>query len=196
MEIALTRPIAVVEQDQELVRRVARGDEDALRALYAGHGPRLFAYALRFTGDRSVAEEVVQDTLLAVWKGARDYRGDSRVSTWLLGIVHNQSLNAMRRKRVPTTGLEGVCQEAADAERLEDLASAGDRRRALSVALAQLSPDHRAVLQLVFYQGLSLAETARVLDCPVGTVKSRLSYAKTYLRQALRRAGLGAEDLL
>ena len=196
MEIALTRPTAAMEQDQELVRRVARGDEDALRALYASYGPRLFAYALRVTGDRSVAEEVVQDTLLAVWKGARDYRGDSRVSTWLLGIVHHQSLNAVRRKRVPTTGLEGACQEAADTEKLEDLASAGDRRRALSVALAQLSPDHRAALELVFYQGLSLAETARVLDCPVGTVKSRLSYAKTHLRQALRRAGLGAEDLL
>ncbi len=196
METALTRPIAAMEQDQELVRQVARGDENALRALYASYGPRLFSYALRFTGDRSVAEEVVQDSLLAVWKNARGYRGHSRVSTWLLGIVHNQSLNAMRRRRLPTTGLEGACREAADADKLEDLANVSDRRRALSSALAQLSPDHRAALELVFYQGLSLVETARALDCPVGTVKSRLSYAKTYLRQALRRAGLGAEDLL
>lgn len=196
METALTQPIAAIEQDRDLVRRVADGDEQALRALYTSYGRRLYAYALRLTGNQVVAEEVIQDSFLAIWKNARGYRGDSRVTTWLLGIVHHQSLNAMRRKRLPTTGLEEAFQEAGDSDGLEDLATATDRRKALSAALAQLSPDHRTVLELVFYQGLSLAEIAQIMKCPIGTVKSRLSYAKTHMRQALDRAGLAAEDLL
>lgn len=196
MEIALTRSMAAKEQDQELVRRVADGDEQALRAIYTSYGRRLYAYALRLTGNQGVAEEVIQDTFLAVWNGARGYRGDSKVATWLLGIVHHQALNATRRKRLPTTEMEDALHQAGNTDKPEDVATATDRRRALSAALAQLTRDHRTVLELVFYQGLSLTETARVLKCPVGTVKSRLSYAKTHMRQALGRAGLGAEDLL
>ncbi|MHB1133103.1 MAG: RNA polymerase sigma factor [Chloroflexota bacterium] len=195
MENVLAQPLGLVEPDALLVRRLAEGDEEALRSLHAVYGRRLFAYALRLTGDRALAEEVLQDSLLGAWRGAREFRGEGRVLAWLLSIVHRQALNATRRKQLPVAGPEAAEAASGDAGP-EDLAAAGDRRRMLARALTELSPDHRTALSLVFFQGLGLAEVARVCDCPVGTVKSRLNHAKARLRQALGRAGLEAEDLL
>lgn len=196
MELALTQVAAKGDPDSALVRRMAAGDQRALRALYAAYGRRIYAYAIRLTGSQAVAEEVVQDSLLAAWQGARRFRGESRVITWLLGIARRQALNATRRKRLPFTPLDRAAALADGAASPQAHAEGAERRRLLQVALDQLSREHRSVLELVFYQGLSLAEAAEVMGCPVGTVKSRLSYAKTYLRQALAQAGMQAEDML
>lgn len=196
MEIALTRTSDRLDPDASLVRRMAGGDEDALRALYAAYGRRIFAYAYRLTGSRPLAEEVVQDSLLAAWQGAGRFRGESRVLTWLLGIVHRQALNATRRKRLHSVDLERAAPVADRAPGPQARAEGLDRRRVLKAALAELSLNHQAVLELVFYQELCLKEVAEVCGCPVGTVKSRLSYAKAQLRQALARAGLQVEDVL
>ena len=196
MEIALTCTSDRLDPDTSLVRRMADGDEGALRTLYAAYGRRVLAYAYRLTGSRLLAEEVVQDSLLAAWQGARRFRGDSRVLTWLLGIAHRQALNATRRRWLHSVDLEKAAPVADRAPGPQAQAEGLDRRRVLQEALAGLSPNHRAVLELVFCQGLSLKEAAQVCGCPVGTVKSRLSYAKAYLREALVRAGLQAEDVL
>lgn len=196
METVLAHPTSLLGSDAHLMVRVASGDEGALRALYAAYGHRMLAFALRLTGDQAVAEEVLQDSLMAVWRGARGYRGDSHVLTWLLGIVHHQALNAVRRKRLPLAALEEAAETVEDAPSLEDCAQASDRRRTISSALKGLSADHRAVLDLAFFHGLGLAEIAKVSRCPLGTVKSRLSYAKAHLRRALEGAGFKAEDLL
>lgn len=195
METALSQPISLTDPDEGLIRRIAAGEEAALRTLYTTHGRRLFAYAYRLTGQAARAEEVVQDCLLAVWKGARSFRGEARVLTWLLSIVHRQALNATRRKQWPTTELDKAIDLAAQDAAPDEHLQAGERRRLLQAALGALSTDQRAVLELVFYQGLSLAEAAQVMDCPVGTIKSRLSYAKAHLRQALVSCGVQAEDV-
>jgi RNA polymerase sigma factor (sigma-70 family) len=196
MEIALTHPTDESDPDVDLLSGVARGEEDALTALYVRHGRRLFAYACRLTGDAGRAEEVLQESLVAAWKGARGFRGEARVSTWLLGIVRRQALMATRRKALPTAELAAAEEAADDSLCPEDVAELGDRRRVLRAALIRLSPSHREALELVFYHGLSLAETAEIFGCPVGTVKSRLSYAKAQLRRALEESGLRAEDLI
>ncbi|MHB1415530.1 MAG: RNA polymerase sigma factor [Chloroflexota bacterium] len=196
MENALIRSAILMNSDESLIRRMASGDEEALRSLYAAYGRRMFTYALRLTGNQAIAEEVLQDSLLAAWKGASGFRGEARLLTWLLGIVHRQALNATRRKRLPTAELI----EAADAPDgdpgPERSAEAGERRRVMARAIGSLSTAHRTALELVFYQGLSLAEVAEVCACPVGTVKSRLNNPKAHLRKALDEAGLRAEDLL
>ncbi len=199
MEIALTKaapqPMARVDPEAALIRGMAAGEEAALRSLFAAHSRRLFAYAIHLTGSSALAEEVLQDSLLAAWQGARSFRGKARGITWLLGIVHHQALNATRRKRLPMEDL-GQAAEVADGEPGPAAqAEAAERRRALQIALAGLSPQHRAVLELVFCQGLSLAEAAEVCRCPLGTIKSRLSYAKAHLRRALAAAGVRKEDL-
>lgn len=163
------------------------GDDDAVRDLYARYGQRLYAFALRLTNDPAAAEDVTQNTLVIAWRTARSFRGDGRLIAWLLGIVHHTAMKAMR----PGSSSAGeVLEETiADAGLLpEDHTQAEETRRWVQEGLRTLSPEHRAVLELVFYQGLSLSEIAEVLDCPLGTVKSRLSYARGQLRGVLARS--------
>jgi len=195
METALTRALPWLDPDVSLICRMAAGDEEALRALYVAHGRQLLAYAIRLTGSPTLAEEVLQDSLLGAWRGAAGFRGEARVITWLLGIVHRQALNATRRRQQPLDSIEQAAEVADHGAGPEACVEAGERGRALGAALAELSPEHRAALELVFYQGLSLAEAAEVCSCPTGTIKSRLSYAKAHLRKALARAGWQAEDM-
>ena len=183
------------QEEQVLLKRIARGDEDALRWLVDVYGQRLYAYALRLTGDPIAADEAVQESLVAVWQGgAGRYRGEGSLAAWLLRIVHHKALNGLRGRPVESLDA-GIIETAADGPLPDDLALHADQHRLLRDGLSALSTDHRAVLELVFYQGLSLEEAARVLDCPLGTVKSRLSYAKNALRGALGRAGLTVEDV-
>ena len=178
--------MAPSETDLDLVRRIASGDEAALRDLYAAYGQRLYAYALRLACDPALAEDVVQVTLVAVWRSAGRYRGEGRVLAWLLGIVHNLAVKAVRRHSLPLSAeLEDTLP--APGAPPEELVQAGERSGWLRQGLEGLSTDHRAVLELVFYQGLSLAEAAQVCGCPTGTIKSRLSYARQYLRGVLTR---------
>ncbi len=183
------------EADQEinLIRLIAAGDESALHELYARSGQRLYAFALRLTGDPAIAEDVVQDTLVVAWQSAGKYRGEGRVTTWLLGIVHNIAMKTLRHRSQPITPVmeAGLTDPGLSPEESTHTA---ERMLLVQRALQTLTPQHRAVLELVFYQDLSLEETARVCRCPVGTVKSRLSFARKHLRGALERMGSNVED--
>ena len=200
MELALEQHMPAVDRDRDLVQKVAAGNENALRKLYDAYGQRLYAYALRVTGDPAAAEEAVQESLVAVWQGAGRFRSaDGRVIAWLLGIVHHKALNQIRwsRERGRVIGsLEAGMADvpASDVLLPEAVAAASERSRLVRTGLDGLSLEHRLALELVFYQGLSLDEVAEVCGCPVGTVKSRLNYAKASLRGALSRAGWSAED--
>ena len=179
--------------DFTLVRQIASGNENALRALYAVYGQRLYAHALRLTRNPLTAEDAVQETLVAVWRDARRFRGDGRVIAWLLSIVHHKALNLIR-------GHSPIFEDAdeidvpADAPPLDEQLASCERAELIQTALERLSLKHRIVLDLVFYQGLSLNEAAQVCSCPVGTVKSRLNYAKSSLYRILSQQGLSAEE--
>lgn len=194
VEIVLDRFMPVQESDIDLVRRVAAGDEEALRRLYAEYGQRLYAYALRLTGSPAAADEVVQEALVAAWQGAKRFRPDGRVITWLLGIAHHKALDLLRKREPELLG-DGDGELRTHDPQPDAQAALSEQRRMVRQGLQALSLEHRMVLELVFYQELSLNEAAEVLGCPVGTVKSRLSYAKAGLRGALHRAGLHAEDV-
>jgi RNA polymerase sigma-70 factor (ECF subfamily) len=196
LKAELSTSKTVHDPESDLIQRIAAGDEDALQALVAACGQRLYAYALRLTGDPAAAEEVLQDSLVAVWQGARRFRRESRAIAWLLGIVHNKALNSLRlRRRILARLDEDQDLPAAPGPLPETQTALNERRRLLGSAIARLSLEHRTVLELVFYQGLSLEETAGVTGCPLGTVKSRLNYAKASLRGVLSRTGLDEEDL-
>lgn len=174
------------ENDLYLLRRISAGDDDAVRELYAQYGQRLYAYALRITNNPATAEDVVQHTFITVWKTAKSFRAESRLLTWLLGIVHHTALKMIRNK---TEYLNEATQENIPENQptLEEQVQGQEMKRWIQDGLQNLSSEHRAVLELVFYQGLSLNETAEVLKCPLGTVKSRLSYAREKLRGVLSR---------
>jgi RNA polymerase sigma-70 factor, ECF subfamily len=193
LSMTLTPPI--IDSDLEITRQIAAGDEDALRKMYAAYGQRMYAYALRLTRDPSLAEEAVQESLVVVWKSAGNFRGQSRLLTWLLGIVHHKSLNLLRQRSDLSLDepLEPVASgEEPPARQVE----AHDCRRLIRQGLEKLAVSQRSVLELVFYNHLSLEEAARVLECPIGTVKSRLFSGRNALKGELLRAGYRLEDLL
>lgn len=176
------KPLA---DDVQLIERIGRGDRQALSELYARYQRVLFAYLLQLTPDYGLAEELLQDTLVAVWKSAHSFEGRSSVLTWLIGIARRQAHNTLRQRRIPLTDLSEVeCLPATDLEP-EQVALAGVARAELTAAFRRLAPVHREVLLLTFVQELSYQETATILEVPVGTVKSRLSNARRALRVLL-----------
>jgi RNA polymerase sigma-70 factor, ECF subfamily len=181
-----TEHMTDLQQDIELLQRIAAREETALRELYAAYGQRLYAYALRLTDSPATAEDVVQDTLVAVWQSADRFRGEGRVLAWLLGIVHHTAMRVLRHVSQPISDeMEELLPASVDSP--EEHVQAKEQSQWVQRGLQSLSAEHRAVLELVFYQGLSLNEVAEVCDCPVGTIKSRLSYARKYLRGILSR---------
>ncbi len=172
--------------DLALLRRVAEGDREAFRRLYSHYHRRLHRFLMRLTRDRQLAEEVINDTMLVVWQHARDFRGDSRVSTWILGIGYRRALKSLERRRnssaqdviVSTIGM-------THSSLLDALSQGAETHNWVDVALTHLSPEHRLVLELAYFLGLSCEEIAEVAECPVGTVKTRMFYGRERLRQVL-----------
>ncbi|HEX6799291.1 MAG TPA: RNA polymerase sigma factor [Ktedonobacterales bacterium] len=177
-----------LDDEQGLLARIAAGDDDALRQLYAAYRPRLWRYLWQLTwGDAMLAEEALQDAFVAVWRHAGSYRGDAPVAAWIFRIAHNQAANMLRsRSRRPATLGDPALLEGESAEPLVWPETAAIERLTLEDALRHLSPKHREALELVFAAGFSCDEAARVLDVPVGTVKSRLHAARKALAAWLR----------
>jgi RNA polymerase sigma-70 factor (ECF subfamily) len=172
--------------DLELISRIAAKEENALHELYLVYGQRLYTYALCLTSDHAQAEDVVQDTLEAVWRSAGSYRGDGRLIAWLLRIIHHTASKSLRHRLIPISE-EMEDNLFAEEPQPEEQAQSNEQSRLIRQGLRQLSPEHRLVLELVFYQGLNLNEIAEVCHCPIGTVKSRLSYARQQLRGVMSR---------
>lgn len=178
-----------------LLAQVATGDEDAMRQLYFAYRPRLRRYLWhQLGGDMPSVEEALQDIFLAVWRAARSYRGDARVSTWVYRIAHNIALDTRRRlarcpqplRLTPSADDDGpeLDENLAAAEADSDEEALLDRL-ALADAVGRLSEKHREALALVFQHGFTLDEAAHILDVPLGTVKSRISYARKALLRDL-----------
>lgn len=173
------------DPDFGLVQAMAAGNVDALNSLYARYGTTLLLYLTSTTGDRQLAEEVLQDVMLTAWNGAANFRGHSSVKTWLLAIARYQAINARtRRQPPPALPLEPETGDRrADPQRLAEQHLAGSE---LQAAILQLPAEQRETLELLFYQDLSQAEVAMVMKVAPGTVKSRLSRARASLRRLLK----------
>jgi RNA polymerase sigma-70 factor (ECF subfamily) len=139
----------------------------------------VFRYAFTLLRNRHLAEEVVQETMIAVWKGAGQFQGRSQVSTWLLGIARHHAFRAQRNENKG----ERVPEEQGESP---DPSSAVEREVRVQRAVAELPPEQREVVFLAFYEGLPYEEIARVQGVPEGTVKSRMFHAKKKLAEELR----------
>ncbi len=168
------------DPDRWLLQAMAKGDMRALDELYTRHGRGILAYLIGLVGDRQLAEEVLQDVMLAAWRGAGQFRGESQVRTWLFSIARLQALAALRGRKLVSVPLdEGVWVTAAD--------DPSDRGQTVRAALTELPADQRETLELIFYHELTGVEAAAVLGVAPGTIKSRLSRAKATLRGLLLR---------
>jgi RNA polymerase sigma factor (sigma-70 family) len=173
------------DSDLQLVRGVALGDREALSDLYLRYSRPLLHYLIHFTSDRGVAEELLQDTLVAVWKNAHSYRGEASVQAWLFGIARRRAYKRLRRVEPPLAEATELLDMPAPDLEPEPALLASVARDEIIAALGQLAPIHREVLLLTFVHGLAYAETAGILGVPVGTIKSRLSNARRSLRALL-----------
>lgn len=171
--------------DDDLLAAIARGDEQALAALYDRFGGVAYGVAFRILRDASLAQDAVQDAFLAAWRTAAAFdpaRGSA--STWLLTLVHRRAVDVVRREeRRRADSLEDVPVAAGDAT--DETAELREQRRAVQGALAQLPDDQRQALELAYYGGLSQSELAERLGVPLGTIKSRMFAALGRLRELL-----------
>ncbi|MEV5337293.1 RNA polymerase sigma factor SigM [Streptomyces sp. NPDC052676] len=171
--------------DEVLLARHVAGDPNAFGELVRRHRDRLWAVALRTLGDREEAADAVQDALVSAFRAAHTFQGKSAVTTWLHRITVNACLDRARkaasRKTAPVDDTERLEQLLEPHESAAAPAERNDLHRQLLEALATLPPDQRAALVLVDMQGYPVAEAARVLDVPTGTVKSRCARGRARL---------------
>lgn len=182
----MTTSAADTAGELQLLERTARGDREAFQRLYFVFHRRLTRFLLRVTRRPDVTEEIINDTMLVVWQRARDFRGESHVSTWIIGIAYRRALKRLSSERRPEqAGWVDNWSAMLEAEALTDLAQRAELVDWLDTAFARLSPDHRLTMQLTYLIGMSCEEIASMLECPVNTVKTRMFYARQRLRELL-----------
>jgi RNA polymerase sigma-70 factor (ECF subfamily) len=178
--------------DEALISAIAAGDRHAVHVLYVRHSIRVYRFVLRLTNDSSLAEDIVSEVFVDVWRGARGFKAKSQVSTWLLAIARNKALSAMRARLDEQLDDEMAMAVADPADDAETTANKRDRSAIVEHCLSKLSPLHREVLDLVYYHEKSVDEVAQIVGAPANTVKTRLFYARKRMGNLLKVAGLDA----
>jgi RNA polymerase sigma-70 factor (ECF subfamily) len=177
--------------DEALIMRIAGGDKLAMRALFARHHVSVYRYALRFSRDRQLAEDLVSEVFLAVWRHAALFEARSAASTWLLAIARFKALSFRRRRgEVPMDDATAVADTADTADDPEVTIRKKQQGALLRDCLARLSPDHREIVDLVYYRGMGIAAVAAIVGIPQNTVKTRMFHARKQLSVLLRAAGV------
>ena len=172
------------EEDMDLIDRIAGGDMRAFETLYRAYHPRLMRFLSLLTPRQAIVEESVNDTMLAVWRRAHTYNRQSKLSTWIFAIAYRTACKALRWQDTPIEDL-APDEQASDAVSPERQSSDHEIRTVLVRALGSLSHDQRNVVLLTYFHDLPYAEIARIMDCPVDTVKTRMFHARRRLRALL-----------
>jgi RNA polymerase sigma-70 factor (ECF subfamily) len=175
--------------DEELMELVAGNEPDAFEVILERHANAAFSLAYRMCGTRPVAEDVVQEAFLALWRnGARYDRTRGSVRTWTLGIVHNRAVDALRRSGVHErrrASDEGIEETLEASERTDSQAIGNAAAQEIRGALGELPLEQRRVIELAYFGGFTHTEIASMLDTPVGTVKGRMRLGLEKLRSHL-----------
>jgi RNA polymerase sigma factor (sigma-70 family) len=172
------------EEQARWLRGVAQGDLRAFEALYRAYHPRLTRFLSNMLRRPALVEEVLDDTMLVVWRRPESFGGASRLSTWIFGIAYRKALKARRREDEPVEGSrddDRPCPEASP----EQLLGQRQSQIVLLHAIQELSTEHRAVVDLAYFHEMAYREIAEVMDCPVDTVKTRMFHARRRLKNKL-----------
>jgi RNA polymerase sigma factor (sigma-70 family) len=172
---------AVCDPEAALVARVAAREQAAFAELYGLYRRRLARFLGRFLASPDTIDEVINDVMFVVWQNAPGFELRSKASTWIFGIAWHKALKALERQRRNVASQEPI----EEIGRPDEAASALETREWLNHALDRLVPDQRLVVELTFFAGCSYQEIARIADCPVNTVKSRMFHARHRLRDIL-----------
>jgi RNA polymerase sigma-70 factor (ECF subfamily) len=169
--------------DEALIERIADCDQLAMRTLFARHRVVVYRWLLRLVKDNAIAEDLLSDVFLDVWRQAATFEGHSSVSTWLLAIARNKAISARRRRPDVELNDELTSTLADPADDPELMLQKKDREEALRRSMARLSQGHAEIIDLVYYHGKSVKEVAEVMGLNAATVKTRMFYARKKLAE-------------
>ena len=169
--------------DEVLMGRIAAGDQLAMRMLFCRHRIALYRWLLRLVGDEALAEDLLSEVFLDVWRQAASFEARSSVSTWLLAIARYKALSARRRRTEAELDDELASTLADPADDPELVLQKKTRAELLRHSLARLSPEHGEVIDLVYFHGKSVKEVAEIVGIAEATVKTRMFYARKRLAE-------------
>src|SRR5215470_12702282 len=188
---ALAGTSGQTSSDEFLVEQIAAGSKPAMQTLFARHRTYVYRWLLRFVSNQTLAEDLLSEVFLDVWRQAGRFECRSSVSTWLMSIARYKALSA-RRRRTEAELDEKIAATVADpADDPEVALQEKDQDKQLRRALIRLSPEHRKVIDLVYYHEKSVDEVAHILDVPLATVKTRMFYARKKLAEFVGGAEKG-----
>ena len=182
--------MGAVADEASLIARIAAGDAVALRVLFARHHVRIYRFIRRLVRDAAVAEELTNEVFLEIWRHAKSFEGTSSALTWMLSIAHHRAISSLRKRREEPWDDGAACALPDAADDPEVAAQKRDEGAILRRCLDALSPEHKGVVDLVYYHEMSVSEAAAILRIPENTVKTRLFHARKRLSELLRQAGI------
>lgn len=190
MDLLSARSADQTASEGQLLARIARGDKEAVAALYHRLERPLFAFLVKILRDREAAADVLNETMLDVWRQAGRFEGKSSAATWIYGIAHHKAISWLRKRREVELDEEMAAAIPDDAPAADVAIASEDLTQIISRLMEKLSVDHRIVLQLAYFQEFSVGQIAEILDCPENTVKTRMFYARQRLRTLLEAEGI------
>jgi RNA polymerase sigma-70 factor (ECF subfamily) len=176
--------------DELLLQSIAGGDKHAMRVLFQRHQVRIYRFVLRIVGNASLAEDIVNEVFLVVWRSAGRFKAESQVTTWLLAIARHKAISALRRRAEAQLDDHTAASIADPQDDPETRMDKEDRSEIIQKCLTRLSPSHREIIDLVYYHGKLIREVAQIVGVPEGTVKTRMFHARKHLSKMLTAAGV------
>ena len=182
--------VAAERTDEGLVQSIAAGDQFAMQILFTRHRDKVNRFIQRFTRDESLTEDALSEVFLDVWRKAGSFKGECQVATWLLAIARNKTLALLRQRKFPALDETeaGLIEDPTDNP--ESALVKKSYSTLLQKCLNALSPNHRKIIDLVYYQSKSIQEAAEIVGIPLNTVKTRMFYARNQLGKVLKQAGV------
>jgi RNA polymerase sigma-70 factor, ECF subfamily len=183
-------PVDDDSSDETLLGLIARGDQAAMRSLFRRFNVRVFRFLVRFVKNDALAEELLNEVFISVWRHAGSFRGRSRVSTWLLAIARQKALSLLRRPaeaELDEMALQSI-EDPTDGPEVSLMKV--ERSKLMRNCLEHLSPVHREVIDLVYYHQRAIEDVAEILAIPENTVKTRMFYARKRLGELLATCGI------
>jgi RNA polymerase sigma-70 factor (ECF subfamily) len=176
--------------DEALVGRIAQGDRLAMQMLFTRYQTPVYRFVLRLVRNEAIAEDLIADVFLDVWRQAGKFEGRSSVSTWLLSIARFKALSALRRKTDAEFDDETASAIEDQTDNPEITLAKKDKSAAMRKCLTELSAEHREIIDLVYYHEKSIDEVATIVGIPAATVKTRMFYARKKLSERLKERGI------
>ncbi len=180
------------ERDFELIKKLSEGDQIAFKELYEETYEKVYFYLFRLFKEKSLAEDVIVETYTEVWINAKNFRGEARLLTWIIGIARNIAMNKLKKLQFHES-IDNF-PDIPDKRNYPETELNGNKEL-IQKAMMMLSLKHREVLDLVFFQEMTYKEVSVILQIPVNTVKTRVFYAKEELKKIISRMGVRKDEI-